>query len=88
MLDTRLYARTKQSNAPDDTSKHIIGDEQLDWLKNELIHSTATWKILGQQVMMGQLTPFGITLNSDQWDGYTVDRKKLYDIYRTIIFKM
>ena len=80
MLDTRLYARTKQSNSPDDTSKHIIGDEQLDWLKNELIHSTATWKILGQQVMMGQLTPFGITLNSDQWDGYTADRKKLYDI--------
>lgn len=80
MLDTRLYARTKQSNAPDDTSKHIIGEEQLDWLKNELINSTATWKILGQQVMVGQLTPFGITLNSDQWDGYTVDRKKLFDI--------
>ncbi len=80
MLDTRLYARTKQSNSPDDTSKHIIGDEQLNWLKDALIHSTATWKILGQQVMMGQLTPFGITLNSDQWDGYTADRKKLYDI--------
>lgn len=80
MLDTRLYARTKQNNTPNDTSKHIIGDEQLDWLKNELINSTATWKILGQQVMVGQLTPFGITVNNDQWDGYTADRKKLYDI--------
>ncbi|HQO32231.1 MAG TPA: alkaline phosphatase D family protein [Chitinophagales bacterium] len=80
MLDTRLYARTEQNNNFNDTSKHIIGDEQLEWLKNEMINSTATWKILGQQVMMGQLTPFGITLNKDQWDGYTADRKKLYDI--------
>ena len=34
----------------------------------------------GQQVMMGNLTPFGITVNDDQWDGYTNDRKKLYNI--------
>lgn len=80
MLDTRLYARTVQGGNVNDTSKHIIGDEQLQWLKNELIHSTAKWKIIGQQVMMGNLTPFGITVNNDQWDGYTADRKKFYDI--------
>jgi alkaline phosphatase D len=80
MLDTRLFSRTIQSSDPNDTSKHIIGNEQLEWLKNELLNSTATWKIIGQQVMVGNLTPFGLTLNADQWDGYTADRKQLYDI--------
>ena len=80
MLDTRLYDRSIMGGNTNDTSRHIIGNEQMEWLKNELIHSTAKWKILGQQVMMGNLTPFGIMLNNDQWDGYNADRKKLYDI--------
>ncbi|MFN8281638.1 MAG: alkaline phosphatase D family protein [Chitinophagales bacterium] len=86
MLDTRLYDRSKQGGNPNDTSRHIIGNEQMQWLKNELINSTAKWKVLGQQVMMGNLNPFwqngsgGILLNNDQWDGYKADRKKLYDI--------
>ena len=52
----------------------------MQWLKTELTNSTAKWKILGQQVMVGNLTPFGITVNNDQWDGYAAERKKLYDI--------
>ncbi|HNE51033.1 MAG TPA: alkaline phosphatase D family protein [Chitinophagales bacterium] len=80
LLDTRLYARTQQGGNVNDTSKHIIGNEQLQWLKTEMMNSTAKWKIIAQQVMMGNLTPFGITVNDDQWDGYTADRKKLYDI--------
>lgn len=80
MLDTRLYARTLQGGNLNDTAKHLIGNEQMEWLKNELLNSKAKWKIIGQQVMMGNLTPFGITLNDDQWDGYTVERQKLYDI--------
>lgn len=79
MLDTRLYDRSIQGGNPNDTSRHILGPEELNWLKNELQNSTATWKILGQQVMMGNLTPFGLVLNNDQWDGYAADRKKLYD---------
>lgn len=79
MLDTRLYDRSIQGGNPNDTSRHILGSEELSWLKNELQNSTATWKILGQQVMMGNLTPFGLVLNNDQWDGYAADRKKLYD---------
>ncbi|HOU47421.1 MAG TPA: alkaline phosphatase D family protein, partial [Chitinophagales bacterium] len=80
LLDTRLYARTQQGGNVNDTSKHIIGNEQLQWLKTEMMNSTAKWKIIAQQVMMGNLTPFGITVNDDQWDGYAADRKKLYDI--------
>ncbi len=80
LLDTRLYARTQQGGNVNDTSKHIIGNEQLQWLKTEMMNSTAKWKIIAQQVMMSNLTPFGITVNDDQWDGYAADRKKLYDI--------
>jgi len=86
MLDTRLYDRSLQGGDKDDTSRHIIGNEQMEWLKTELKNSTARWKILGQQVMMGNLNPLwqvipgGLVLNNDQWDGYQGDRKKLYDI--------
>lgn len=80
MLDTRLYARTIQTNQPNDTTKHILGTEQLTWLQQGLLNSTAKWKIIGQQVVMAPLTPLGPTVvNNDQWDGYNVERKKLYD---------
>lgn len=80
MLDTRLYSRSLQGGNTNDTSRALIGNEQLQWLKTEMMNSTARWKILGQQVMMGNLTPFGLLINNDQWDGYNADRKKLYDI--------
>ena len=80
MLDTRLYDRSLQGGNANDSTRRIIGNEQMQWLKTELVNSTAKWKILGQQVMMGNLTPFGITVNNDQWDGYLPERKKLYDI--------
>jgi alkaline phosphatase D len=80
MLDTRLYDRSYEDINRNDTTKKLLGDEQMEWLKNSLINSTAKWKILGQQVMVGNLDPLGIVLNGDQWDGYPTERKKLYDI--------
>ena len=91
MLDTRLYDRDEQAEFPyqyDDEDRTIIGPEQMTWLQNELASTDAQWKILGQQVMMGQLvipnyfyetfTP----LNSDQWDGYSAERTQLFDFIR------
>lgn len=80
MLDTRLYDRSYEEIDRNDTTKKLLGDEQMEWLKNGLINSTAKWKVLGQQVMMGNLDPLGIVVNNDQWDGYPTERKKLYDI--------
>jgi alkaline phosphatase D len=80
LLDTRLYARTIPGGNVNDTAKHLIGDEQLQWLKTQMMNSTAKWKIVAQQVMVGNLTPFNIVLNIDQWDGYQADRKKFYDV--------
>jgi len=85
MLDTRLYARTEQGVLADSLRK-LLGTEQMAWLETELKNSTAKWKVLGQQVMVGNLNPLwqldgtGIILNNDQWDGYQTERKKLYDI--------
>lgn len=80
MLDTRLYDRSYEDINRNDTTKKLLGDEQMEWLKNGLINSTAKWKVLGQQVMVGNLDPFGLVINNDQWDGYPTERKKLYDI--------
>ncbi len=87
MLDTRLIGRDEQvaglgpiTDAVNDPDRTILGDEQRQWLSDELSASSAQWKILGQQVMMGRL---GIPLlqttfhNLDQWDGYPADRDYL-----------
>ena len=83
MLDTRLEGRDKQlsigSPQLNDSTRKIISQTQYDWLVNNLKTSTKTWNILGQQVMMMPLKVFGVAVNLDQWDGYPIQRKKLWD---------
>ena len=40
--------------ATDDSTRTLLGSEQLAWLKAGLIESTARWQVLGQQVLMGR----------------------------------
>jgi alkaline phosphatase D len=82
MLDTRLWGRDEQvtgNNDPklSDPARTILGNDQEAWLKEQLLASKATWKVLGQQVMMGQLPLY---LNQDQWDGYPEARKRLFQV--------
>lgn len=81
MLDTRLEGRAEQVGATstdlNDTTRSLLGQTQLNWLKSELLGSQAQWNILGQQVMMAPLEAFGTTLNPDQWDGYPVERNDI-----------
>ena len=79
MLDTRIIARTEQSNNYSDPTKELLGATQFNWLTSNLKNSTARWNILGNQVMISPLKAFGVTVNKDQWDGYTYERNKLYD---------
>jgi len=83
MLDTRLEGREEQvsatSSALNDPNRTIMGTTQFDWLKNELVNSTAKWNIIGQQVMMAPLKALGVPLNTDQWDGYPAERDKLFN---------
>ncbi|WP_348673508.1 alkaline phosphatase D family protein [uncultured Abyssibacter sp.] len=102
MLDTRLYGRDEQLPTPplnpvtlNDPSRQLLGGVQEAWLAGRLATSTARWKLLGQQVMFGQLrlaslpdlTVLGITLaeellaiNADQWDGYPAARDRVFDM--------
>ena len=36
-------------------SRQLLGAEQLSWLQGQLAASTATWQVLGQQVLMGRM---------------------------------
>lgn len=83
MLDTRLEGRDEQVQATDptinDTNRTILGDEQFAWLKDELILESQQWKILGNQVMMGEIKVLGNPINTDGWDGYPAERQRLYN---------
>ncbi|MFP5307085.1 MAG: alkaline phosphatase D family protein [Gammaproteobacteria bacterium] len=69
-----------------DPARTLLGDAQEAWLAQQLAGSTATWKLLGQQVMFGQLKVLGtpnalgtsLYLNPDQWDGYPRARERVY----------
>ncbi len=83
MLDTRIVGRDQQSPMTDDhadAERTLLGVEQEAWLEEQLTGSTATWRIIGQQVMMAPYNgPAGI-LNPDQWDGYAAARDRLLDV--------
>jgi alkaline phosphatase D len=89
MLDTRLYGRDQQAASPadaatiNDPNRQLLGVEQETWLFDRLYRSQTRgvqWRLLGQQVMMAQLsTNFGATpFNVDQWDGYAPARARLF----------
>lgn len=85
MLDTRLEARDRQvaANSPEvlAPNRTLLGSAQEEWLFRRLATSRergAAWRILGQQVMMGQLlNTDGSAFNPDQWDGYVASRNRV-----------
>lgn len=83
MLDTRHYDRDQQvspnSSSLNDPSRSMLGPSQRAWLIQKLKTAPATWKVIGQQVMVAPLRAFGIPVNTDQWDGYPVERQALMD---------
>jgi alkaline phosphatase D len=93
MLDTRLFGRAHQAASPadvttiNDPSRQLLGEEQESWLFNRLYRSqygspvdNVRWRVLGQQVMMAQLsaTRGAQVLNVDAWDGYAPARERLF----------
>ncbi len=87
MLDTRLSGRTEQSaigdlNTLNDPDHRLLDETQEQWLYQKLLDSKikqTTWRVLGQQVMMGQLAGGAIGFNMDQWDGYPLSRERLFN---------
>jgi alkaline phosphatase D len=90
LLDTRLAGRQEQVPELDDPAlfdpnRQLLGEEQEEWLEQELAASGATWTVLAQQVVFA---PFYVSskplaegpstpLNVDQWDGYPAARERV-----------
>jgi alkaline phosphatase D len=86
MLDTRLAGRAHQLPAAErallaDPARSLLGAEQEAWLFERLAVSQregVVWRLLGQQVMFGQLrTAAGLIGNPDSWDGYPAARERV-----------
>jgi alkaline phosphatase D len=59
VLDMRTY---KDANGPNNSATHgegVLGAEQLAWLKRELRHSKATWKVIAADLPIGLIVPDG-----------------------------
>lgn len=82
LLDTRSWGRDQQANPGDRAAieapaRTILGRDQEAWLRAELAGSTAAWKVIGQQVLMGQVPQ---DLNTDAWDGYPAARQRFFEL--------
>ncbi len=81
MVDTRLHGREEQAGTTgatvNDPSRTILGTDQYTWLIQNMLFSTASWKILGNQVMFAPLEIAGVGVNEDQWDGYPAERNSI-----------
>ncbi|MCB9548902.1 MAG: alkaline phosphatase D family protein [Myxococcales bacterium] len=92
MLDTRIWGREEQLGGASaqmerfNEERTLLGQDQEAWLRDELAASTASWRVIGQQVMMGQLQVIGVprdegggtAVNLDQWDGYVASRDRFF----------
>jgi alkaline phosphatase D len=64
----------------DDPSLTMLGPEQKAWLKAGLARSSATWKVLGNSLMMMSLDLYpGQAFNYGQWDGFVAERRELME---------
>jgi alkaline phosphatase D len=85
VLDTRHAGRARPPRAAAvglGGDRPLLGTEQEEWLQDRLDESRdrgAPWRVLAQQVMVGQLRLGGVVVNVDQWDGYPEERARLLE---------
>jgi len=78
-VDTSDPAVRAELEAP----RQMLGSQQLDFLKSTLKESTATWKVISNEVMMmnTKLTPT-TDYNLDDWSGYLAQRREILEFIR------
>lgn len=79
LLDTRHIGRGSRIAGSKDLS--ILGDEQFQWLSNEMQNSSARWNLVVNQVLLAPFEAFGKTLASDAWGGYPKDRQRVLRLF-------
>lgn len=86
MLDERIVGRTMPVDSASQSNfqaadRSMLGAEQLAWFKGQLSESTATWKVIGNQVIFSLMdlswrTPTS-PYNLDAWDGYPYEQSQI-----------
>ena len=61
-----------------DPTRTMLGAEQKQWLKDNLLESNATWKFIVNEVPMTQLW----VLPYDRWEGYAAERAEILNFIR------
>ncbi|MEM9326372.1 MAG: alkaline phosphatase D family protein [Bacteroidota bacterium] len=92
MLDERLEGRSRPLDSLSDpalmdSSRSMLGQEQLVWLKEQLLESEAQWKVIGNQVIFSYLNwgyEPNFTINLDSWDGYPIEQREIADFIKEI----
>jgi alkaline phosphatase D len=100
MIDTRLVGRSAQMDSIQQKEyqsedRHLLGQSQMAWFKQE-ITKPATWKIIGNQVMVSPMDISFMNLgnseisyyagkirNLDQWDGYPAEKRRVFDFIKS-----
>ena len=89
MLDERNEGKTKPAEGVDDPvytrdDRSMLGKDQLAWFENELKSASATWKVIGNQVMFSDFDRSAVNpgnpRNMDSWDGYPAEKKKIAEV--------
>ncbi|NES75558.1 MULTISPECIES: alkaline phosphatase [Okeania] len=63
MLDMRSYRGPNTENLQTSRSEEteFLGSQQIEWLKQQLLKSKATWKVIGSDMPVGLVVPDGDT---------------------------
>ncbi len=82
-LDTRLEGRQNEKLPLYDSTKTLMSEKQWNWLFSQLKNAkNYDWIFIVQQVMFSPLTAKNKIFNTDQWDGYPLERKKLLNFIK------
>lgn len=75
MLDTRVCGKstvTQTEESLRDPNRHIVGDEQLQWMFDEVTQHDAAWNVIGNQLLMAEKDK-----GWNRWPGFPADRNRL-----------
>jgi alkaline phosphatase D len=89
MLDERSYRGPNTANRQQQASAEtaFLGNSQVRWLKNQLLYSKATWKVIASDMPIGLLVKDGKTKfeNASNGDGVALGRElEIADLLRFI----
>jgi alkaline phosphatase D len=94
IIDARSYRSQNHIADAPDSNKTLLGDEQLQWLRQELSNSNATWKVISSDVPISIPTGSNASiLGRDGWANgnetsnysyYTGFERELTDLFKLI----